>query len=1408
MRLLSMLLALATEFLATSAQMQASPKLQSTGFPSEISLGDDTAAICLVSKGSSGPFKMTWYKDGHEVRNSDRVTVVVGASKAVLNIDAVRVEDIGNYTCAATNRFGADSLTVPLLVTAPPKLGELWFPPDVTLGDEVVVTCVVKKGSAGPYQITWEKDGREVAGKGTDLRVFVSTLSMGSVALRIASLRAEDVGNYSCTARNRFGSDSVTAPLVVHAPPKLQSSGFPSEVSLGDDTVATCLVKKGSSGPFKMAWHKDGDEVRDTDRITVVTKASSVVLSIEGVQVADIGNYTCSAANEVGVDALTMSLVITASNHFSCCSTTTVADFIFELRRDAESSSVNSRFSKNTMSSAGLKTVTDCLVCLLVLLYFPNALAINSVAPTVGKFGFPLDVSLGDEVMENCVVKKGSPGPYRIALLKDGEEIRGDDRVTVSSHSKSSATLRIASLRPEDVGNYTCTASNAYGSDSVTAALLVHGPPKLHSSGFSSELSLGEDAAATCAVKKGASGPFLLSWHKGSREIESTDRITVSTKATSAMLSIDSIQVGDVGNYTCVAKNAFGSDTLVLPLLVSEPPQVGEFSFPAKLAIGDEVIALCAVKKGSVGPYRITWRKDGSELKPSERLSMSALFKSSAALSIASLRPEDVGNYTCTATNAVGSGTASAMLVVHGPPRVFEFSFPPEVALGDEIIVGCAVKKGTSGPYRIAWQKDGTDIDSDGRLSVFGQSKTSAALRITGVQPEDVGNYTCVAKNSFGSDSFTAQLVIHVPPKLQSAGFPSEISLGDDTAAMCLVTKGSSGPFDIAWHKDGQTVRNTDRIAVSVKASSAVLNIQEIRVEDVGNYSCTATNRYGTDSLTLSLLVTAAPKVGELSFPSDVALGDEVIVTCVVKKGSAGPYRITWEKDGREAKDAGGARVSVSTPSESSATLRIASLRAEDVGNYTCTARNSFGSDSITAPLVVHAPPKLQSAGFPSEVSLGDDTVATCLVKKGSSGPFKMAWHKDGNELRNTNRLSVVSHVNSILLRVEGIQVDDIGNFTCSAANDFGTDVLTLPLLVTAPKVGGFAFPPDVALGDEIVESCVVKKGSVGPYRIALLKDGKLIEAGDRVSVSSASKSSVTLRIGSLKPEDVGNYTCAASNQYGSDSVTATLVVNGGAGGPYATVHFSPPDRAPHHEDPGTPYLLALSSAPEPDNAPKIQAFSFSPDLSLGDAAAVTCAVKRGSRGPHNLSWLKDSRGLAEDHRVSAARQSDMLYTLTIRDVGPDDVGNYTCVARNARGQDTFTAPLAVSESQKAHVSGPPNVQEFRFPGLLSTGDTAVVSCVVRKGSLSPYTLLWLKNGHVLDAVSRSNALVSHQGDSISTLTLKDIAVEDNGNYTCVASNAAGSGVASALLAVTGRLDCRAGSNSQAEGLNVAGDAI
>ncbi|XP_054925247.1 fibroblast growth factor receptor 3-like [Dermacentor andersoni] len=109
--------------------------------------------------------------------------------------------------------------------------------------------------------------------------------------------------------------------------------------------------------------------------------------------------------------------------------------------------------------------------------------------------------------------------------------------------------------------------------------------------------------------------------------------------------------------------------------------------------------------------------------------------------------------------------------------------------------------------------------------------------------------------------------------------------------------------------------------------------------------------------------------------------------------------------------------------------------------------------------------------------------------------------------------------------------------------------------------------------------------------------------------------------------------------------------------------------------------LLLLSSTRGQALAPRIRAFSFQEDLSIGDSTAITCALRRGSRGPHAISWRKDaSRPLFEGSgRVSVHRQADELSVLTIRDIGYEDAGNYTCVASNDHGWDHHTTELLAS---------------------------------------------------------------------------------------------------------------------------------
>ncbi|KAK8785221.1 hypothetical protein V5799_008404 [Amblyomma americanum] len=220
MRAVAVFAALLMSFSMAGAQSRGAPKLQTLGFPREVSLGEDTMATCFVRKNSQGPYTMRWFKDGAQVEDTDRVKTFQKATSTSLAIDGIRVEDVANYTCVVKNSEGSDSLTLPLFVTAPPTIRSFSFPPEIALGEEVIVVCAIKKGSSTgeSYSISWRKDGRPVL---QSERVSTSAHSKGSSTLVIASLRPEDVGNYTCVARNSVGADTFTAPLVVNGNARL-----------------------------------------------------------------------------------------------------------------------------------------------------------------------------------------------------------------------------------------------------------------------------------------------------------------------------------------------------------------------------------------------------------------------------------------------------------------------------------------------------------------------------------------------------------------------------------------------------------------------------------------------------------------------------------------------------------------------------------------------------------------------------------------------------------------------------------------------------------------------------------------------------------------------------------------------------------------------------------------------------------------------------------------------------------------------------------------------------------------------------------------------------------------------------------------------------------------------------------
>ncbi|XP_004857653.1 interleukin-1 receptor accessory protein-like 1 [Heterocephalus glaber] len=142
-------------------------------------------------------------------------------------------------------------------------------------------------------------------------------------------------------------------------------------------------------------------------------------------------------------------------------------------------------------------------------------------------------------------------------------------------------TLLIREVREDDIGNYTCELK--YGSfvvrrttELTVTAPLTDKPPKLlypvESKLTIQETQLGDSANLTCRAFFGYSGDVspLIYWMKGEKFIEDLDENRIwesdirilkehlGEKEVSISLIVNSVEEGDLGNYSCYVENGNG----------------------------------------------------------------------------------------------------------------------------------------------------------------------------------------------------------------------------------------------------------------------------------------------------------------------------------------------------------------------------------------------------------------------------------------------------------------------------------------------------------------------------------------------------------------------------------------------------------------------------------------------------------------------------------------------------------------------------------------------------------------------------------------------------------------------------------------------------------------------------------
>lgn len=272
-------------------------------------------------------------------------------------------------------------------------------------------------------------------------------------------------------------------------------------------------------------------------------------------------------------------------------------------------------------------------------------------------------------------------------------------------------------------------------------------------------------------------------------------------------LTIMDFQPADIGNYTLVVTNMFGSVTsAVATLTITSPPVITVQ--PAGITTPAAASVSFAVTAAGTGPFSYQWEFDGTNI----------VGATNVILALNNVQIYQTGPYDVLVSNAYGGITSSNVILTVVPSTV-AIQPPSQSAKEDTTVSFNAIISG-QGPFSYQWQFGATNI----------QNATNGALTLTGLQVSQSGAYALVVSNSFGVvTSSNAQLTVIPWPNIQP---PSQTNLIGATVSF-TATFGGAPPLAYQWLFSGTNLSDNGNFSGTATASLSISNIQSY---DIGSY--------------------------------------------------------------------------------------------------------------------------------------------------------------------------------------------------------------------------------------------------------------------------------------------------------------------------------------------------------------------------------------------------------------------------------------------------------------------------------------------------------------------------------------------------------------------------------------------
>uniref|UniRef100_A0A665VRE8 protein-tyrosine-phosphatase n=1 Tax=Echeneis naucrates TaxID=173247 RepID=A0A665VRE8_ECHNA len=357
-----------------------------------------------------------------------------------------------------------------------------------------------------------------------------------------------------------------------------------------------------------------------------------------------------------------------------------------------------------------------------------------------------------------------------------------------------------------------------------------------------------------------------------------------------------------------------------------------------------------------------------------------------------------------------------------------------QLVKGDDLKLEC-IAEGIPTP-QVEWVKMGHQLPVKAKLENHGK-----LLIVPTVEQEDSGKYMCKAKNVLGETFHYFTVTVEEPPEWVFEPESQLNMIGSEVLIKCSA-RGTPQPT-ITWRVNGIPLQEAP--ATNRKTFDDTIMLHNAQVSDSAVYQCEASNRHGTLLSNANIMIMNLPPMILTKEGEDYSAVEGKVVMMHCKVFSSPPSTITWSKDD-SSESVEGPRFTV----HDNGSLEIYSIEKDDMGQYTCSAKNTEGTSTIDAMLYVKDPTRIAVAPEDQQILMGTTAQLSCMAEydKSFSNDFELLWEKDGVEIALNYTENSKYLVEDGILQIINVSHRDQGVYTCVARTPVDQDMASVLLMV------------------------------------------------------------------------------------------------------------------------------------------------------------------------------------------------------------------------------------------------------------------------------------------------------------------------------------------------------------------------